>query len=233
MLRDELGSVSNSSASPLLPTGSQSSFLRRVRDKVISAGPPPVVLFEQRAFTELLHCQDLYALQPQHLAVYDLDKLRVTKGDILPKNLVHLLSPSLAEVIQLPCSSILRSSAELIHLEESEGPITPYWDPTLRKDTRQRAELFHKLADLKILSLRARARAFDGLLFVKKKDGMIRLIVNARRANRYHARTPRTSLGSSSAFSGKCLLQTSGVGHLSEIHLLWCWERTINSRTIA
>ena len=47
---------------------------------------------------------------------------------------------------------MLRSSAELIHLEESEGPITPYWDLTLRQDARQRAELFHKLAVLKILS---------------------------------------------------------------------------------
>ena len=36
--------------------------------RVISAGPPPLGLSEQEALTELLHCQDLYALQPQHLA---------------------------------------------------------------------------------------------------------------------------------------------------------------------
>ena len=118
---------------------------------------------------------------------------------------------------------MLRSSAELLHLEESEGPITPYWDPTLHRDERQRVELFHKLADLKILSFRVRARAFVGLFFLKNKDGMIRLIIDARPANRYHAR-PHTSLGSSSALSGidlsdACLLLTSGVGHISEIHL--------------
>ena len=49
---------------------------------------------------------------------------------------------------------MLRSSAELLHLEESEGPIARYWDHTLRRDERQRVELFHKLADLKILSFR-------------------------------------------------------------------------------
>ena len=110
VLRDEPGSVSNSSASPLLPTCSQSSVFRRVRDKVISAGPPPVELSEQGALTELLHCQDLYALQPQNLVDYDLDKLRVTKGDVLPKDVVNLESTSFAEVLQHPGSSMHRSS---------------------------------------------------------------------------------------------------------------------------
>ena len=90
-------------------------------------------LSDQEALIELLRCQDLCALQPQHLADYDIDKLRVTKGGVLPK---------------------------------SEGPITPYWDPTLRRDARQRVQLFHKLAELKILSFRT--RAFAGLFFVEK-----------------------------------------------------------------
>ena len=175
ILRDELGSISILSAS---------SFLRRVHAEVISAWPPPVGLSEQEALTELLRCQDLYALQPQHLADYDLDKLRVTKGRVLPKDVVDLVSPSLAEVLRHPCSSMIRSPAELLHLEESEGSITPYWDPTLRRDPRQRDELFHKLADSKILSFRTRARAFAGLFCVKKKGGMIRLIVDSRQANR-------------------------------------------------
>ena len=98
-------------------------------------------LSEQEALTELLLCQDLCTLQPRHLADYDLNKLRVTKGVVLPKDAVDLVSPSLAEVLRQPCSMI-RSPAELLHLEESEGPITPYWDPTLRSDPRQRAELF-------------------------------------------------------------------------------------------
>ena len=79
------------------------------------------------------------------------------------------------------------------------------------------------LPDLKILSFRA-ARAFAGISFVKKKDGMILLIVDAQQANRYHTRPPHTMPGSSSALSGidlsdECLLQTSGIGHISEIHL--------------
>ena len=65
-LRDEPRSFSRSSASPLSPTGSQSSVLCRVRAKVISAGPFIVGLSEQEALTELLLCQDLYALQPKH-----------------------------------------------------------------------------------------------------------------------------------------------------------------------
>ena len=94
----------------------------------------------------------------------------------------------------------------------------------MRRDPRQRVALFHKLADLKILSFRARARAFAGLFFAKKKGGIIRLIVDARQADRCHTRPPHTMLGSSSALSSidlsdECLLQTSGIGHVSEIHL--------------
>ena len=49
-------------------------------------------------------------------------------------------------------------------------------------------------------------------------------LLSARQANRYHTRPPHTMLGSSSALSGidvsdECLLQTSGIGHISEIHL--------------
>ena len=62
VLRDEPRPTPRSS--PFLPTVSQSSVLR-VRAKVIGAGPPPVELSEQEALTELLRCQDLYALQPQ------------------------------------------------------------------------------------------------------------------------------------------------------------------------
>ena len=157
------------SQSPFPPTGSQSSVLRRVRATVISAGPP-LVLSEQEALTELLRCQDVYALQPQRLADCDLDKLRVTQDGVLPKHFADLVSPSLVEVVRHPCSSMIRSPAEVLRLEESEGPITPYWDPTLRGDPRQRDEPLHKLADSKNLSFRTRARAFAGL-FLCEEEG--------------------------------------------------------------
>ena len=92
-------------------------------------------LSEQRALTELLHCQDLYALQPQHLADYHLDKLRVTMGDILPKDVVDLESTSLAEVLQHPCSSMLWSCAEMLHLEESVISLTSVFCRHLESST--------------------------------------------------------------------------------------------------
>ena len=199
------GSISRSSASPLPPTGSQSSVLRRVRSKIISAGSA-VALSEQEALTELLRCRDWYALQPHHLADCDIE------GEVLPKDAVDLVSPSLAEVLRHPCSSMTRSSAELLHLEESEGPDTPYWDPTLRRDARQRVELFHKLADLKFFCFRKQARAFAGLFFVKKKDGMIRLIVDALQPN---ARPPT----STTHITQELALPTPWIGHISEVFL--------------
>ena len=58
-------------------------------------------LSEQEALTELLR---LCALQPQHLLDHDFDKLRVTKGGVLPKNVVGLVSPS--SMIQSPAEFV-------------------------------------------------------------------------------------------------------------------------------
>ena len=65
------------------PTGLESSVLRRVRAKVINAGPPPVGLSEQEALTDFLRCQDLYALRPQRLADYDPPQHQKYKGRVV------------------------------------------------------------------------------------------------------------------------------------------------------
>ena len=127
------------------------------------------------------------------------------------------------------------SPAVLLHLEESEGPITPYWDLTLRRDPRQRAELFHKLADLKMFELSGASTRLRRTFQCEKKDGMIRLVVDARQANRYHIRPPHTLLGSASALScidlsDECLLQTSGIGHISEIRLCGAGSNVLSIR---
>ena len=77
------------------------------------------------------------------------------------------------------------------------------------------------MSSFTIPSFRTRARAFAGFLFVKKKDGMILLIVDARQADHHHTRPPHTLFGCSSALSDidlsdECLLQTSGIEPFSE-----------------
>ena len=54
-------------------------------------GPPPADLSPEQAFSELVASKGLYSLEPQNLAAYDLGKLRVAKGDVVPKRVRTLL----------------------------------------------------------------------------------------------------------------------------------------------
>ena len=121
--------------------GSQSSVLRRVRDKGHQRLTSTRELFEQETITELLHRQDLYALQSLHLADSNLDKLRG-----------HQKAGSAEAFTELPLS---RRGALSSLLQYDPGLcLSCCFSKSMRvpsgahvaQDTRQRAELFLKLA---------------------------------------------------------------------------------------
>ena len=216
--------MSISPAAPEVSIASQLSIQRNVLDDVASAGPKPCDLTERGALEELLKTQDFYSLEPQNLATYEYEKLRVAKGDVVPKAAHTLVSGHLRDCLLDPELFIIRSAADVVELERTCGAIRPYWDPILRGNASERSRLFWRLHELGILSFRRRPRAFAGLFFVKKKDGAIRLIVDARQANRYHKRPPKTCLGSGGAMVGldlsdECLLETAGAGCVSEVEI--------------
>ena len=79
-------------------------------------------------------------------------------------------------------------------------PRQPYWDPTLRRNKQLRLDFIKRLFDIGIISFRRRIKAKVGLFFVKKKDGMIRLVVDARIPNFMHHSPPVTRLGSAACY---------------------------------
>ena len=183
-----------------LPCERRASNLQR---KVLSGMLSRIRLYEQapvgytpeQAFSDLVASKGLYSLEPQNLAAFDLGKLRVAKGDVVPKRVSRLLRRDDAIMVERHQAFIERSAAEVAELESSGVLPEPYWDQVLAGDKKQRHEFFRLLLRLGILGAHLDVKQTVGCFFVKKKDGNIRLVVDCRRSNRCHRRPPRTSLG--------------------------------------
>ena len=108
----EPGPVGHIEASRAPSTAPQAEALRTVASRVRRAGPCPDDLAPVKALQELLKSKDLYSQEPQHLAEYDPDGLKIlrTVAQPLPGN--TLLPPEEAAVLKQPAALAL-SSEEL------------------------------------------------------------------------------------------------------------------------
>ena len=209
------------------PTSVQATMLHGVHRRIASYGDAPPDLTPSGALQELLKTKDLYGQEPRHLASYSADKLRIVRAGVTPKDARGLLPPEAAARLRNFRSTIELSAEEIADIHRDRRMPRPYWDPTLASDRRQRHELFRRLLELGVLTVRRRIKGRVGIFFVRKKENAIRLIVDARYANACHRRPPHTALGSASALSelslaeyadlttgelGSTTLPTPGVG---------------------
>eukprot|EP00973_Karenia_brevis_P007030 954519-Karenia_brevis.AAC.1 len=79
-------------------------------------GRQPEDLDGRRAIFELLKSRDLYAQEPQNLALYDSNLLKVAKGETVPKNAEHLLPAAVAAYIRHHKTCIQRTDEEMADL---------------------------------------------------------------------------------------------------------------------
>lgn len=91
--------------------------------------------------------------------------------------------------------------------EPDAVPRKPYWDPTLRDDPRQ---MLRALDEAGLLPWRRRRRAEAGCFFVKKKDGTLRLVIDARIAKACHRRRPHSDMAVPGAIA-RVVLSDSGL----------------------
>ena len=80
-------------------------------------------------------------------------------------------------------------------------PIRPYWDQRLRSDRVLRFDFFQELRRIGIGGLRRSIRARVAFFFVRKKNGMLRLVTDARETNQMHREPPRSALGGPGALA--------------------------------
>ncbi|CAK0874268.1 unnamed protein product [Prorocentrum cordatum] len=184
------------------PTAVQRSVLESVQEWVgFFGGPPCEAVDGERSLREILLPTDQYELEPQHLASYDVTRLRVCKGDIRPVPVAELLPAEAAVFLRHFRSQIeLTASEAADRIQQAGGLPEPSWDPVLRGDAELRRDFFRRLAKIGIVGFR-RVIEFRCGAFVHKKDGDIRFICDARATNMCHRPPPRTALGGAASLS--------------------------------
>ena len=184
------------------PTGLQAQIVASVSSRVLAYGDPPDDLSPAASLGELLGSMCLYSQEPKNLATFDPDRLKITKGEVIPQDLKGRLSPEVAAAVVHFDTVIERSAEEVKRIMAGDGWPKPYWDPVLRRSPSKRKGFLRDLVGKGIFGVRRRVKCFVGLFFVRKpgKDS-IRMVIDDRGPNLCHHRPPKARLGNPAALS--------------------------------
>ena len=149
----------------------------------------------------LLKSRDFYDLDTHAREDYDPKRVKVLQGVVRPRELAERISGGAAHYYDNFVTEIERSEEELEKMAEGGliSPIEPYWDPVLKGDQEARVTFLKRLHALGLGGFRRRIKGKVGMFFCAKKDGMQRLVVDARAPNQQHRRPPSTRLGTGTA----------------------------------
>ena len=179
----------------------QQSVEDRVLRRVAAHGPaPPGTNLE--AVYELLKTDNLDLPRPSTVAAFEWDRLRLLSPDwpVRPRD-ITTSAPEHVRSVFLDPELIRLSDEEFSYIHADERLIRPYCDATFRSDRQLRLRFFKALADRGLLSFRLRVRSLVGIFFVRKKNGDLRMVIDARQTNQSHRLPPHVPLGSARAWS--------------------------------
>ena len=205
----------------LRPTAVQRHVLTDMHRRICAYGLQPEDMNEEGALAEVLSSRDLYSQDPKHIADYNVDKLKVVRRAFQPLDARARLPPGARALLEDFHVRIERTEAEMEVIRETQDTPRPYWDPKFRGSRSEMLRLFLAFYERGLMSLRSKLKGHIGIFFVRKKDDMIRLIVDARAANLHHKPPPVTRLGSASCMASLDLsdarLRSTGFGGLVEL----------------
>jgi len=181
----------------------QRSIILRLSRRIESYGDRPDIL-PAAAYADLIKSHDLYSGQPMNLKPYDPALLKVLHRNRQPQDLRGCLGPEGRRYLDQADDLIFRSEAELDALQDREliQPVTPYWDPVLKRNRRARLDFIRRLHAVGLVGFRLSIRGRIGAFCVGKKDGSLRLVLDGREPSSLHRRPPHNALGSAGALAG-------------------------------
>lgn len=191
----------NSAKSGPIPiTSVQKVAMEDIWRRVSQHGEAPSDISAEGALRDLLARTNLYGQEATTVVPMDLSKIRILQRELRLQPAEDLLPPEAAVYIKHHDDFIAKSATELEADRETMDPINPYWDPALRDDFGKRVDLYRALDKVGLLTSRRRRRGRVAFFTVRKKDGMQRLIVDARDSNSKQKRPPTTRLSSPASF---------------------------------
>ena len=114
----------------------------------------------------------------------------IQDGPFLDEMVPKQVSDTLAGFTQ----HMLRESNEVANLDAALGQPNAFMDERLSRSPRMYGKFIQQCLKSGLVQLTLKAYAVQGVFFVKKKNGMLRIILDCRRANRYFKEAPPTSL---------------------------------------
>ena len=184
------------SPSSMEPSVAQQFCMQDILDGVRGDPPPPDLSSPKAALAELLGSQSsAYSSEGLScVADYSLDLVSwpTSAGNV---DLLSVLEGEDREC----CANISKYlSTDTAGGDSAESP-PPYWDSTLRSDRSAYVSFARQLLSRNMVSIRRSCSRRVGIFFVKKKNGKIRIVIDARVVNRDLPRPPRTRLASTAA----------------------------------
>lgn len=196
--------------------------------RVSEHGAHPTDLDGPSALQELCSDESLYSQEAAHLACFDSSKVKILHRKLQPSNAEDLLPPASRFYLDHFQELIERPQHEVESLASQDDFPQPYWDPTLKRSRKKRLELYKLLWDANLLTFRKRRKARAGLFVVRKKDGVQRLIIDARQANACQNRPPLTQLSTGAGMVSLDLspasLEAQGFSFVGEHPPQCCFE---------
>ena len=136
----------------------------------------------------------------QQMGSYDREKVALPSAKEPPMMVSDMLDAHASQHIVDFASLILRSTAEMQEVN-AEKPPAPYWDPRLGNSRKRYLDFVLLLAEMNIIGFTQRPAQEVGCFFVKKKDGRLRLIVDARPTNHRCRLPPSMQVGGTGSWS--------------------------------
>ncbi|CAK0895895.1 unnamed protein product [Prorocentrum cordatum] len=182
-------------------SATSSSRGRQLGRCVAEYGPRPADLHPRGALQELLKSDSLYGGAPSKVVPYEESKLKFWQSSVTPRDVEEVCPKFVVDAFRDPDAYIRKPDRVVEQDLELLPPVKPYWDARLASDARLRRDFLLRLAGRGLVGFRRRIRSRVGCFFVEKKGGWIRLVVDARDANRTHWAPPHAALGTPAALS--------------------------------
>ncbi|CAK0842560.1 unnamed protein product [Prorocentrum cordatum] len=158
-------------------------MFQNVAQRIEAHGECPTDLAEESPLSDILDSRDHCGMEPKILASFDIDMVKILRRKVHVRPLRRGLPAAALGYIRHSAGLIEMGAAEL-EKERTEG-------------AELRGRLLQRLTQQGPLTWRLRLKGRAGICLVKKKDGLQRLIIDARAENRAHRPAPTTRLGSS------------------------------------
>lgn len=157
----------------------------RVQGLISLRGSPAEALTPQEASRELLRGRVGYELDPANpnLAPYKEGSVSLP-GDVKGAPMVRDLLPEEDQAMLDGFDQRMLREREEFEQLSAASTIKPYMDPALQRNKRRYKRFLQDLQGRGLLHFTRQPQEFVGVFFVKKKSGALRLIIDARPANR-------------------------------------------------